>query len=275
MIRKTHHNSVLTTVLTISMSTATYSQVLSQQGLNAEDRDITAAFSTTSTFDLTVRSQPNSWGPADETHGTTNFRLGANTLFLFRGVKVLGSDAALQVGATHSELGWTVGFDTAFDNDASEYFAEPFGSYSYPLGFVDLSFGISGFFSSNDDVDERVELFLEAVFDPICGIHSSMGHYLNLNGRISNYTQVDFSYPMWPRNDVRISPYVSVGFGDFYSSKWSMNHVQVGIDATITVNHRIELRPYAGLSFPLRAVRDYTGQSDAEFFLGLIVQVKL
>lgn len=211
---------------------------------------------------------------APEVHGRTDLYASYTSAFFDRGVPILGHQPSFLLGGSHSALGWSFGADAALSQDGSEYWVEPYVAYSYPLGIVDLSGGACLRFSSNEAADDKIELFGEAVFDPVCGIVPSISISLNLNERIGNYIETKLEYPLQPGPNLTLSPYVTVGMGSYYTADWSANHLECGVSSAYRLTDNWDLLFTAGAVLPLEGVREFTGNDDVEGTIGIGVRFR-
>ncbi len=188
---------------------------------------------------------------------------------LDRGVRIFKALPSFSAHADYSARGFSadVAVKDSLDGPGSQ-FGGSF-SYSYPIKWFDLSFGVAPVWRHATKLPDRTDLFVETKFKPIQGIVPSIGYYLNVNGQTSQYTELKLAFPYEFNDRFRISSYWKWGFGDIYTPSWTATHSEFGVDTNYKLSKRIDLLAYAGMSIPFDGVKRFSGKTDPEGFLGL------
>jgi hypothetical protein len=194
----------------------------------------------------------------------------------FRGTRATANDHATFVSVEYSSIGVSCGLTENLGlNDVSSQ-TELFGTYSYPLRWIDLSTGCQAFLNVDTGHRDSFELLIEARTRPIFGVNFFLGHYLEVTNGGHNYLELKASHRFDPiHNKFAFEPYAAFGCGDYYTDQFKLTHAQFGVDSEWRLSRRFALTIYGAAVKPLDGARAFSHSHDVEGLFGVRLALRL
>jgi hypothetical protein len=188
----------------------------------------------------------------------------------FRGTNPTGTEQVFTLAGEYSALGWSLGLVESIASDFDSSQTELFSTYSYPLGWVEVSGGLQGFLNFDTGHRDSLEVFLEARTEPIYGFNFFLGQYFELTHGFHSYSEFKVSH----RFDSMLEkfgfePYVLISFGNYHTDAFDFNHAQFGIDSVWQINDKFNMGIFAAAVLPMNGVKEFTQTSTTEGLLGI------
>lgn len=161
--------------------------------------------------------------------------------------------------------------------DGNETLSQASLSYSYAIGFVDLSAGLSltelpDSFGLPNSEDFFIELQGNPEWNGVLpfGVVPSLRQSFRLNATSANFTELKFEKEIvGEKYNLLFNPYVEIGAGEYYTDSWDLNHLEIGADLSWEFSERFYLSPYYSITKPLDALKEATGEDSSESRYGV------
>lgn len=196
------------------------------------------------------------------------------TKYFFRGVPTLGNAPVFSSELTASTLGWSadVSLATSLKNGNTQI--SGFLDYSYGIGIADLSAGVNGRWDTAAIGPNTVELNFKIQGHAILwGIAPSLVQYFRISGGGIGYGEIELSRPTLVRQGVEVIPYAVFGYGDYYSSSYTANHFQTGVDVYYRLTKECSLDVFGAVVVPFRGAQAVNRDASTDGYFGLGLRV--
>lgn len=178
-----------------------------------------------------------------------------------------------------STFGWTTSFN--YQNLAGDENLLEFSfSYSYPIGFADVTAGIDYFeLPSAYGLPDANEFFIQLYGNPVWngtlpyGIIPSIKQSFRVNDSSANFTEIKLEKEVvFSKHNLLFNPYFEIGAGKYFTNQWDLNHLELGADLTWQATDKFYISPYYSFTKPLKALKESTGESGSDSQYGLMLR---